>query len=189
MTDLNAGYLSAAELDALGVANAEERNILIHRTAVILNISQLQIDRDVRVDPFCVITCHYLSIGRFVHIGANCSLSGKGNIHLGHFSSLSHGCRIFSSDEDYSGRTLTNPTVPSQYKDVRVGCVRIEDHVILGTGTVVLPEVTIEEGVSVGALSLVRESLPSWTVQAGVPARKIGERNRGCLQLAQQLMS
>ena len=38
---LNAGFLSANELDAMGVCDAKNRNILVHSTAVIVNFDDI----------------------------------------------------------------------------------------------------------------------------------------------------
>jgi acetyltransferase-like isoleucine patch superfamily enzyme len=46
-------------------------------------------------------------------------------------------------------------------------------HVVISSGSVVLPGVSIAEGSTVGALSLIRESLDSGGVYFGVPAKKV----------------
>ena len=38
---LNAGFLSTNELDAMGVCDAKNRNILVHSTAVIVNFDDI----------------------------------------------------------------------------------------------------------------------------------------------------
>jgi galactoside O-acetyltransferase len=60
---------------------------------------------------------------------------------------------IFSSNDDYSGNYLTNPMVPSAFTNVLHGDVILKKHVIVGSGSVILPNLTIEEGVSIGALT------------------------------------
>jgi len=55
--------------------------------------------------------------------------------------------------------------------------------VIIGTCSVILPGVTIEEGTSVGAMSMVVKSTLPWSVYFGVPAKKIKDRSRDLLDL------
>jgi len=51
---------------------------------------------------------------------------------------------------------MTNPTVDNRFTKVEVNDVCIGKHVIIGSGSVILPGVTLEDGVAVGALSLVK---------------------------------
>lgn len=48
----------------------------------------------------------------------------------------------------------------------------------MGANCVVLPGVTIGEGCTIGALSLVNRDCEPWTVYAGTPARPIKARPR-----------
>lgn len=52
----------------------------------------------------------------------------------------------------------------------------------VGAGTTIMPNVTIETGVAVGAMSFVNKNLQEWTIYGGIPARKIKERKRGLLK-------
>ena len=83
---------------------------------------------------------------------------------------------------------MTNPTVPSKFTGIIKGEVTLGRHVIVGSGSVILPRVTIGEGSSVGALSLVTKNLDAWGVYAGNPARKIEERSRKILELENQML-
>jgi acetyltransferase-like isoleucine patch superfamily enzyme len=94
---------------------------------------------------------------------------------------------IYSSTDDYSGDTLTNPTVPDELTGVTSAPVTVGRHAIVGAGAVILPGVTIGTGTAVGALSLVRRDVADFTVVGGVPARILGERSRRLLELEQRL--
>jgi galactoside O-acetyltransferase len=117
------------------------------------------------------------------------SLIGAGRIELGDYCNLSSRVAIYSSSDDYSGRTMTNPTVPDEYKDVQHADVRLGRHVVVGCGSVILPGVELEDGVAVGALSLVRERCAAFGIYAGQPARRVRERKRDLLELERQLMA
>jgi len=58
--------------------------------------------------------------------------------------------------------------VPSDY-----GPIIIKDDAWLGTGVIVMPNITIGEGAVVGAGSVVNRDVPPFTVVAGVPAKPI----------------
>ena len=61
--------------------------------------------------------------------------------------------------------------------------VFLKEHAIIGTGTVILPGVTIGKGSSVGALSFVSISLDEWGIYFGIPVRKINIRSKKILEL------
>ena len=82
-------------------------------------------------------------------------------------SGLSHGVKIYTKSDDYSGKFLTNPTVPEEYTSKKTGSVILGKHAIIGSNSIVLPGVTIGEGTAVGALSLVTKSLGEWGVFFG----------------------
>jgi galactoside O-acetyltransferase len=56
--------------------------------------------------------------------------------------------------------------------------VIILKHSIFGSGTVIMPNIKIEEGVAVGALSLVKKNLKKWSIYAGVPVKLINKRKK-----------
>ena len=105
------------------------------------------------------------------------------------FSGLSSRVSIYSSSDDYSGATLTNPTVSSELTGVSHADVTLGKHVIVGSGSVVLPGVILEEGVAVGALSLVNKRCETFGIYAGNPATRIRERKRDLLELEQRFMA
>jgi galactoside O-acetyltransferase len=61
--------------------------------------------------------------------------------------------------------------------------------VIIGAGAVVLPKLTIGEGVSVGALSLVNKTLKPWGVYFGMPVKRLRERSREMLVLEHEYLN
>ncbi|MCY1371826.1 dTDP-4-amino-4,6-dideoxy-D-glucose acyltransferase [compost metagenome] len=81
---------------------------------------------------------------------------------------------------------MTNPMVPEIFTNVTHADVTIGRHVIIGSGCVVLPGVTLEEGVAVGALSLVSKNCQAFGIYSGVPVKRIKERKKDCLALEEQ---
>lgn len=63
------------------------------------------------------------------------------------------------------------------YVNSHTGSIVIESDAWIGTGAVILPNVTIGEGAVVGANSVVTRSVAPYTVVGGVPARKIKDVN------------
>jgi dTDP-4-amino-4,6-dideoxy-D-glucose acyltransferase len=181
------GFYSPAALAELGLARFGD-NVLIDRTVRIYGAELLELGSHVRIDAYSVISCGSagISIGSHVHIGAFAFLAGEARIELHDFSGLSSRVSIYSSSDDYSGATLTNPMVPSGLRDVSEAPVTLGRHAVVGTGSVVLPGVTVGDGAAVGALSLVRRNVLDFSVVAG-DGRVLGHRSRGLLELEQQV--
>ena len=84
---------------------------------------------------------------------------------------------------------MTNPTVPEQFTHVDHRGAELSRHVIIGSGSVILPGVKIGEGTAVGALSLVNKELEPFGIYAGVPLKRLKSRNRQFLDLEKLYIS
>lgn len=177
-------FYSREELQALGFARIGT-DVRISKKASIYNPGRISIGSHVRIDDFCVLSAGDggIEIGDYVHVAVFCLLIGAGKITVREFSNFSSRVSIYSSNDDYSGQHLTNPMVPGQFTGVTRKDVIIDRHAIIGSGSVVLPGVHLEEGTAVGALSLVKQTCKTFGIYAGVPARRIGERKRDLLDL------
>ena len=166
-------------------------NVLISDRASFHGTANISLGDNVRIDDFCVLSAGAggIAIGNHVHVAVYSSLIGRGRITLGDFCNISARVSIYSSSDDYSGATMTNPTVPERYKNVRHADVTLGRHVIIGSGSVVLPGVTLEDGVAVGALSLVKDNCAAFGIYVGNPARRVRERKRDLLELEQRFMA
>lgn len=172
-------FLSADELRGLGLAEVGA-DALVDRAAILVNAARIRIGSRSRIDAFCVITAgdEGVTIGRRVHLGAGCQVFGGGGaVVLEDYSCLSGRTSVYTTCDDFTDGHLTNPTVPPEFRRVQCGRVTLRRHVVVGCGSVVLPDVELGNGAAVGALSLVRESIPPFEVWGGVPARRLGERN------------
>ena len=161
------------------------QDVFISSRASIYGADRISIGDHVRIDDFCVLSAGAggIQIGSRIHIAVFCSLIGAERITLEDFANLSSRVSIYSSSDDYSGRTMTNPMVPDHLKAVDSRPVSIGRHVIVGCGTVILPGVTLHDGVAVGALSVVKDDCDPFGIYGGVPARRVGDRDRHLLEL------
>lgn len=182
--------LSREAIETLGFFFVGE-NVQISDRASFYGASRITLNNNVRIDDFCVLAAGAggIALGCYVHIAVGSSLIGAGKITLSDFSGISSRVSIYSSSDDYSGATMTNPTVPSEYTGVTHADVFLGKHVIVGSGSVILPGVTLEEGVAVGALSLVTKRCEAFGIYAGNPVRRIKERKRDLLELERRFMA
>lgn len=165
-------------------------NVQISEKASIYGAENIHIGNNVRIDDFCVLSAgvNGIKIGNYIHIAVYSSLIGSGRIELSDFCNLSSRVSIYSSNDDYSGETLTNPMVPAIYKNVAHGEVKLGKHVIVGCGSVILPNTMIGDGAAIGALSFVTKNCDPFYIYAGNPAKKIKERKDDLLKLEKQLI-
>lgn len=178
------GVLTQAQIEAMGFAHVG-RDARLSDRASYYGASRIAIGDYTRIDDFCVLSAGEggIEIGAHVHLAVFCSLIGAGKIHIADFANLSSRVSIYSSNDDYSGAYMTNPTVPANFTRVTHAPVTVGRHVIIGAGSVILPGVTLAEGAAVGALSLVKKNCDPFTIYSGNPARSIGPRKRDLLAL------
>lgn len=183
------GYYNESELRDFGFGSVG-RNVLVARNCTIVGLANIFLGDNVRIDGYSTLVATpngRIELGSYIHIGGYCFMSASHPVRMGDFSGLSQGVRIYTKSDDYTGKKLTNPTVPAQYTGGPSGAVELGRHVIVGSGSIILPGIEIGEGASVGALSLVNRSLEGWNIYSGCPARRLRARSRELLELEQQL--
>jgi galactoside O-acetyltransferase len=176
--------MSAAELRNIGFKSIGI-NVNISKKISIYNPEFISIGNNVRVDDFCILSAsnNGITIGNYVHITAYVVIAGGESILLEDFTAIgAHSC-IYSSNDDYSGGSMTNSMIDTIYKKVHMAAVLIKKHTIIGSHTTILPGVTIGEGVAVGSHSLVKSDLNSFGIYCGVPAVFLKKRKKKLLVL------
>jgi galactoside O-acetyltransferase len=180
-------FYSFDELKNLGFKTLGE-HILISRKASIYGSENIELGSNIRIDDFCILSGR-IKIGNYVHVAAYTSLcGGNKGIVLEDFVNLSRKVEIFAVSDDFNGVSMTNPMVPDDYKNIVEAEVILRKHVVVGAGSVILPSVVLEEGSVVGALSLVKNSTLSWSINAGIPAKKIKNRRKDLLEFEKRFM-
>lgn len=180
-------FYSEEELQTLGF-HSMGMHVKISRKASIYEAEKISLGSHVRVDDFCILSGR-VEIGNYVHIAAYTALyGGEAGIFIEDFANLSSRVSVYSVSDDYSGATMTNPMVPEMYKNVEDRPVRIGRHVIVGATSVVLPGVILQEGSAFGSFSFITQDSEEWSINVGIPAKKIKDRKRNILELEQKMM-
>lgn len=176
MTNLWEGCYTDKELESLSLKSFGE-NVIISKDTKIYSPEKLSIGNNVRIDDYSILTGN-INLGSYVHIGSFCLLSGRHGIIMKNFSALAARVSIYTGNDDYAnGTSLTNPTIPDELHKIITGSVVLEDHVLVGAGSIILPSANLKEGVTIGAHSLVQGKLyESWNLYAGSPAKRIKKR-------------
>jgi maltose O-acetyltransferase len=128
-----------------------------------------------------------LGAGTSVQMG--CRFLNGHKVHLGERNVINFGClfdgRKFhvrtgndvSVGPEAAILTLGHDPQSPEFTD-RGGDVIIGDRVWIGYRAIILPGIKIGEGAVVGAGAVVTKDVEPFTIVAGNPARKIGQRNR-----------
>lgn len=179
-------FYTDEELKQLGLCSFG-KNVKISRKASIYGANRVSIGDNVRIDDFCILS-GYIELGNYIHIAAYTALyGGDQGIYISDFSNLSSRVSVYSVSDDYSGETMTNPMVPDEYKNVLSKAVHIGKHTIIGSTSVVLPGVNIAEGSSFGSFSFINRDSEPWSINVGIPFKKIKSRSKELLKFEEKL--
>jgi acetyltransferase-like isoleucine patch superfamily enzyme len=136
------------------------------RHAYLSVVFGIRIGAGTAVHMGCFITGRRISIGDHSVVNRRCYLDGRGGLTI--------GANVNISPESYL-LTFTHDLGDPQFGTIG-GEVIIGDHAWLGARAMVMPGVNLGEGCVVGAGAVVTKNIDPYTIVAGVPARKVGER-------------
>jgi len=188
--EIKTSFYSEEELKELGFKYIG-KNVKVSRYARIYKPEVISIGDYSRIDDFSILSGGKgVAIGRFCHISCfSCIFAGAG-VEFGDFSGVSGGVCVYSESDDFSGKSLAGPAIPIEFKThYKSKPVVIGRHVLVGPQTVILPGVTLAEGVAIGAQSLVTRSCRKpWSQYMGSPARYFVARSNNALQLEKEFL-
>jgi acetyltransferase-like isoleucine patch superfamily enzyme len=111
---------------------------------------------------------HGFSMGDNSVINQKCRLDNRGGIIIADNVSISAEVCILTADHDLQSAEFAGRKKP----------VTIESYVFIGTRATILPGVTIGRGAVVAAGAVVTRDVEPYVIVAGIPARRIGARQR-----------
>lgn len=180
-------YFSETELKEMGVRAG--RGVAVSRDARLFGSDRITFGDNVRIDAFCVIsagTNGHVTFGSHIHIASGTRIFGEGGVVAGDFSSVSSASTLYSASDDYSGEWLMGPHIPTEFTSVDTRPIELGTLAAIGAQSLLLPGTTLGSGTVLGAMSLGRGNLEPWTIYAGVPCRRIRDRQRQAEALAKQ---
>lgn len=114
------------------------------------------------------ITPELISIGDNTHINRGCLIDGRGLCRIGNNVSISYNVSILTGSHDVQSRNFSGKYLP----------VVIEDYSWIGANAIILQNVRIGKGAVVCSGSVVTHDVAPYSIIGGVPAKKIGIRNK-----------
>jgi acetyltransferase-like isoleucine patch superfamily enzyme len=170
-----AGYQSPF-VDGLPPFRKLGRNVVIEEGARIFFPECIKIGDDVYIGHDAWLNAHrsegYIQIGRGSWIGPRAFVDGWGGVVIGEDVGIGPYVQFLTSEhvaDDAARAVIRTP--------VWEGRIEVGWGSDVGLNTVILPGVTIGEGVIVGSGAVVSRDLPPYVVAAGVPARVLRQRS------------
>jgi len=152
-------------------------NVKTFEFTKIIGLKNIKFGKNIIIDDFTLIYATApMKIGNYVHIGSFTSITGGAELSLDDFVAISQGCRILTGTDDFVDWGFGNSTIEEKYRNTKRESVKIGKFCIVGANSVILPGVTIGEGTTVGAGSVVTKDLEPWGIYIG--NKRIKERNK-----------
>lgn len=170
-------YLTSSQIASMGFKSVGN-NVSISCDARIYDCSTIELADNIRVDDFCLLSGR-LKIGSYTHLAPYTMLAGgKPGIIVGRYVTFAYGVKVFSESDDYSGSSAVGSLVSDEFKNVSRVQTSIGQFCILGANSVVMPGCNLQEGVALGACSLVNKPLNAWHIYIGQPAIPLKPRSK-----------
>lgn len=112
--------------------------------------------------PFYTDFGKNISIGKDVFINSGCHFQDQGGIVIGDGTLIGHNVVLATINHDLN---------PQKGRKNHYAPIHIGNHVWIGSGSVVLPGVTVGEWAVIGAGSVVTKDVDAYTVVGGNPAK------------------
>lgn len=151
------------------------RKVTIYPTAKIIYSENISLGDEVIIADFSFLYApgKGIEIGNFCHITEHSIIQAGGLVKFNDFSAIGPRTTILASSDDYEGNGFIGLTTLNKYREVTYKDVIIGKHAHIGMCCIIMPGVTIGEGCSIGAGSLVTKSMPPWTICYGSPCKPI----------------
>lgn len=109
-----------------------------------------------------------IRIGKNSVINRRCYLDGRGGLTIGDNVSISPEVHLITASHDAQSTDFSYTVAP----------VFIEDFVWVGSRATILPGVVLGKGCIVAVGAVVSKNVEPFTIVGGIPAKKIGIRNK-----------
>lgn len=145
---------------------------LAKRYCILKNLAKSVGDNVAIYPDVYIFNLHNLSIGDNVSIHPFSYIDAYGGIEIGDDVSIAHNVTLMSANHTFSDKEIVIKDQPLEARPIK-----IENNCWLGAKVTVLGNTTISTGSVIGAGAVVTKNVESYSVVAGVPARKIKSRN------------
>jgi len=115
-------------------------------------------------------------IGKYSDLQVRSLIWGGGETIVGDYVSVGVGSILLSAAYSHREGLRMVDHVPEGHNKVIIGRLIIENDVYIGANCTIMPNITIGEGAIIGACSLVNKDIEPWSINVGIPCKKISMR-------------
>lgn len=151
------------------------KNVIFEPGVLVFHPENIKLGTNIYIGHYTILKGYYqneMVIEDNVWIGQGCFLHSGGYLKIGSNSGIGPHTKIITTFHEEEGIR-----VPILFSCLKEAAVIIEDDCDIGTGSVILPGITIGRGSQIGAGSVVTKDVEPYSVVAGVPARLLKKRN------------
>ena len=161
------GFIRYADIKTGFIPSFAIRNIIY------TYVFRMRMGKDVTIHYGAEIRSHYkLIIGNGSIIGDRNLLDARNGLIIGKNVNFSSDVRVYTEQHDHRDPFFRCDTQPKK-------STYIDDYAWIGSNVIVLPNVHIGEGAVCCAGCVVTKDVEPYSVVAGIPASKVGERPKG----------
>lgn len=165
----SAAHFLMHELSQEAIRLTTELNGCYHPPEELKEIFGRLIGRDVP-EGFALFPPFYTDCGKNIHLGRNvfinssCHFQDQGGIYIGDGSLIGHNVTL---------ATLNHSQNSANRADMLLAAIHIGKNVWVGSGTTILPGVTVGDNAIIAAGAVVTKDVPASMIAGGVPAKII----------------
>jgi len=144
-------------------------NVIFEAGVLVFHPENILLGSNIYIGHNSILKGYYKSrmeIGTDTWIGQGCFFHSAGGLKIGNAVGIGPMVKILTSHHDDLDPELAVLELPLKFEPVV-----IEDGADIGTGSVILPGVTIGRNSIIGAGSVVTKDVQPYAVYAGVPAK------------------
>lgn len=128
-------------------------------------LTDKKVDESFRMFPPFYTDCGInITVGKNVFINACCKFQDQGGIEIGDNVLIGHSVILATLNHDFE---------PANRFSMYAKKIKIGNNVWIGSGSIILPDVTINDGAIIGAGSVITRDVPKNAIVAGNPAKVI----------------
>lgn len=130
-------------------------------------VLRIKIGENTSIAMHCFFSGGNIEIGDNCVINRNCYFDGRYKIIIHNNVSISPECYLITFSHE-----VNDPNFSTFGKKIE-----LENYVWLGARSIIMPGITLDKGVIVGAGSVVTKSFDKFSIIGGVPAKMISKRH------------
>ena len=153
------------------------KGIKIHEYVRIIYPENVEIGEGTQIDDFVLVNGGTKTrIGRWNHIASFVSIVGGGEFITEDYVGIATGAKIITGTHHYGDGMRISPLIDENEQFIKRGLVYLARDVFVGANAIIFTNIRVGEGAIIGAGAVITKDLEPWSINVGVPAKKIGMR-------------